>query len=84
MLQGLLGDAADVIGGGRQDQRKPLQLIGRDLVRVFAGVACVGPGRDQIKCPGNDQQKLFQGQIHRSVLISRRHTADHNIRIISL
>ena len=36
MLECLLGDAADVIGGGRQDQRKPLQLIGRDLVRVFA------------------------------------------------
>ena len=68
MLQRLIGNAAEVVGGGRHDQRQPLKLLGRDLIWVLVGIPRIDPGGSQMEFSGNDQQELFQGQLFENVL----------------
>ena len=72
MLQRLIGNAAEVVGGGRHDQRQPLKLLGRDLIWVLVGIPRIDPGGSQMEFSGNDQQELFQGQLFGNVLRPRR------------
>ena len=82
MLQRLIGNAAEVVGGGRHDQRQPLKLLGRDLIWVLVGIPRIDPGGSQMEFSGNDQQELFQGQLFGNVLRPHGHPADDNIRIV--
>ena len=52
MLQRLIGNAAEVVGGGRHDQRQPLKLLGRDLIWVLVGIPRIDPGGSQMEFSG--------------------------------